>query len=216
MQFPLIDSLPPEGQRRILAAARRRRFAKGEVIFHEGDPGESLHLVAKGMVAIRITTPLGDVAIVRVIREGEFFGELALLSSGPRNATASALEPVETLSLRRDHLTELRAVAPATADVLLTALTIEVRRLAAALVEALYLPAETRMWRRLLELTELYARGAPTNLVPLTQEELAQLAGITRPTANRALRKAEGAGALALARGRIEIMDIEWVKKRAR
>src|SRR5271154_1073419 len=80
----LLDVLDQDDQPKILAATRRRRFKRNEVVFHDGDPGETLHLVVEGHFAIRITTPLGDQAMVRVFGPADYFGELAMLSSGPR------------------------------------------------------------------------------------------------------------------------------------
>src|ERR671922_1063228 len=102
MEWPLLDGVPEEPRRRVLAAARLRRFARGEVIFHEGDPGDTLHLIARGRVAVRVTTPLGDTATLAVLGPGDFFGELALLSESPRTATVTALEKTETMALHRD------------------------------------------------------------------------------------------------------------------
>src|SRR5262245_31139218 len=107
MEWPILAELSEPERRELLTAARRRRFAKGEVIFHEGDPGDTLHLVSKGHIGIRVNTPLGDVAMVRVLRPGEFFGELAVVAPAPRNATACALDPAETLSLHRDDFQAL-------------------------------------------------------------------------------------------------------------
>jgi CRP-like cAMP-binding protein len=56
---------------------------KNEVVFHEGDPGDSLHPTAKGHFAGRVTTPMGDVATLQVLRAGGAFGELA-----PEGSTA--------------------------------------------------------------------------------------------------------------------------------
>lgn len=197
-----------DDRREFLTLARRRNFAKGEVLFHEGDPGDTMHILVAGHVAARITTPLGDVATVRILRPGEFFGELATISSGPRNATIVALDRVETLSVQRDRLDELRARRPAVEAVIVEALATEVRRLAAALTEALYVPADKRVLRRLLDAASIFGTpAAATDVVPLTQEELAQLAGVTRSTANRVLRRTEQEGCLRVGRGRVEILD---------
>ena len=58
----MLEALPEEDRRRVLAACRRRRFAQKEIIFHDGDPGDTLHLIDRGDVAVRVTTPFGDVA----------------------------------------------------------------------------------------------------------------------------------------------------------
>jgi len=217
MEFPILAVLPEAERRAVLGAARRRRFARNEVIFHEGDPGDSLHLVAKGHVAIRVTTPLGDVATVRVLRPGDFFGELAVLSPAPRNATAVAIDAAETQSLHRDDFDELRARQPSVERVLVEALVCEVRRLAGQLLDALYVPVERRIWRRLSELETVFGNGTDdATVIPLTQEDLAQVVGTTRPTMNRLLREGEGEGVIRLARGRVEIVDRERLARLAR
>jgi CRP-like cAMP-binding protein len=218
VDWPLLDVLSAEQRRRLLSRARRRRFKRGEVVFHEGDPGDALHLVDKGHVAVKRSTPLGDVATLLVLGPGEVFGELAVVAPGPRNATVVALDPVETLALHGEVFDDLRQSHPAVDRVLIHALVGEVRRLSAMLVEALYVPADKRIYLRLGDLTRIFTvagEGGPV-LIPLTQEELAQLAGTTRPTANRVLRSAETAGALKVARGRIEVLDAAALARRAR
>jgi CRP/FNR family cyclic AMP-dependent transcriptional regulator len=217
VRYPLLEGLDETDQRSILIKARRRRFARNEVIFHEGDPGDSLHLVARGHVAIRIHTPLGDVATVRIVRSGEFFGELAVVAPGPRNATAVALDATATMTLSRDQLTDLRASHDEIDQLLTNALVTEIRRLAVQVVEAMYLPVDTRVWRRLHDLAIVFgSANEPATRIPLTQEVIAQLAGCTRPTANRTLRAGEDAGIIHMQRGRIEILDLEAVGRRGR
>ena len=72
----LFDLLPDDERRALLVSARRRRFARRETLFHEGDPGDSLHIIVSGLVVIRVTTPLGDVVTLTVHGPGESFGEL--------------------------------------------------------------------------------------------------------------------------------------------
>ena len=119
------------------------------------------------------------------------------------------------MSLHRDDFARLRATIPELDEVLTTALVSEVRRLAAALVDALYVPADRRVLRRLRELVSLYG-GDPPVVIPVTQDDLAQLAGTTRPTANRVLRAAEGKGVVSLSRGRIEVRDTAALDRLAR
>ena len=217
MEAPLLDVLGEAERRELLRLARRRRFARGEVIFHEGDPGDTMHLIAQGHIGIRATTPLGDVAMLRILRSGEFFGELALISDGPRSATAVALDKAETLAVSRSLLDDVRSRIPAIDAVVTHALVNEVRRLAAALTEALYLPSETRLLRRLVELTELFAsNSSDTVTIPLTQDEMAQLAGVTRPTANRILKKASDDGLVLISRGQVEVVDAAGLARQAR
>jgi CRP-like cAMP-binding protein len=217
MQWKMLTSLAPDEQRRVISQTRRRRYRRGEVIFHEGDPGDSLHLVAKGHVAVRRSTPLGEIATLVVLGPGDYFGELVLVSpESGRNATVVALDSTETLTLNREQLETLRSQFPTIDRFLLDALAKEVRRLSSLLSEALYVPVDKRVLRRLLEVANTYGNEGPAEVIPLTQEDLAGLAGTTRPSTNKALRAAEETGLIAISRGEIRLLDPEGLARRAR
>ena len=88
--------------------------------------------------------------------------------------------------------------------------------LSARLLEALFVPADKRVLRQLVSVARLYGPPGDAVTIPLTQEDLAGLAGTTRPTVNKVLRTAEEAGALSLGRGRIELRDLDLIERRAR
>jgi CRP/FNR family transcriptional regulator, cyclic AMP receptor protein len=216
VEWQLLGAVPGEELRRLLSIARRRTFARGEVVFHAGDPADSLHLVAKGRFAARIVTPLGDVAMVGIHGAGAAFGELALLEgNGTRSATVSALEAGETHAVYRTDFERTRREFPGVNAVLVALLAQEVRRLTAHLVEAYYVDAERRVLRRLLEVVSLYATGGGTAVVPLRQEDIASLAGTSRATVNRVLRDEERRGTLELARGKT-VVDVAALERRVR
>jgi CRP/FNR family transcriptional regulator, cyclic AMP receptor protein len=209
MQWALFDGLAPESVDRVLGAARRIRLPRDGVLFREGDRAESVYLVESGKVAVRISTPEGALVTVALLGPGSAVGELALLGDDDerRTATVQAVEPVVALSLLRRDFAELRRQHPSITEFLVKSLAATVRRLDAQLVEAFHLPAEVRIRRRLHTLAQVYDRGSRVIEVYLTQEELAQLAGTTRPTLNRVLREEERRGTLQLGRGRIVILD---------
>jgi CRP-like cAMP-binding protein len=212
MEFPLLASLTPEDRRGVLATARRRRFAAGEVIVHEGDPGDALHLIAKGRVGVRVTTPGGSVVLVNVHGRGSAFGHQALIEPvARRSATIAALEPTETLSIDGESFDRLRVQHPGVDRLLVEILSSEVRRLTNLLAEALYESAETRVLRRLLDLDAIYE-----GTIPLTQDNLASMAGTTRPTANGVLQRLVSDGVLRLGRGRLEVLDRAALASRSR
>jgi CRP-like cAMP-binding protein len=217
VDYELLHYLPEDQRRPLLASMIRRRFRRNETIFHEGDPGDTLHLVAKGRVAIRTSTPQGDVATFVVLRPGECFGELALVTgTNRRSASAIAVETTETLTLHRDRFEELRRTQPAVNQFLIAVLTEDVRRMSRLAVESMYGTAETRVLRRLLDLTRAFDDGDAVVIVPMTQEDLATMAGTTRPTANRVLNAGVEAGFLRLGRGRIEVLDAQALAHAAR
>jgi CRP-like cAMP-binding protein len=145
MSWALLRHLPDHDRKRIMRATTRRRFARGEVVFHEGDVGDALHLISRGRVAVRASTPMGEIATFAVLGPCDFFGEQALVSDvQARTATVVALEPLETLAVGRATFDELRAAHPSVERFLVDVLAAQVRRLSAHLLEALFLPAEKR------------------------------------------------------------------------
>ena len=211
VEWTLLEGLPPEDVRRLLAIARRRTFRKGEVVFHRDDLAESLHLIVKGRFAVRITTQLGETALLDVIGPGEAFGELALLSPGSRrSATVESLDDGETLSVYRDDFALLQSEHPGVKDVLLRLLAEQLARASDRIVEAHYTDAETRVRRRLRDLA--VRQGQPA--VSMTQEHLAEMAGTSRATVNRVLREEERRGTVALSRGCTTVIDLEELSRR--
>jgi CRP/FNR family cyclic AMP-dependent transcriptional regulator len=213
VEWPLLADLDPEHVRQLLAIARRRTFEKGEVVFHRDDPADSLHLIARGRFAARVTTPQGDSVLLEVLGPGQSFGELALLLPGAqRTATVSALEDGETHSVFRDDFAVLQRSHPGVKDVLLRLLAEQLRRASDRIVEAHYVDADTRVRRRLCSLAETYG----DSVVPLTQEDLAAMAGTSRATVNRVLRDEERRGTVALERGRVTLLDVDELVRRCR
>ena len=213
MEWPLLSDLEPEDVRHLLSIARRRTFGRGDIVFHRDDPADSLHLIARGRFAARVATPQGDSVLLEVLGPGQSFGELALLLPGARrSATVSALEDGETRSVFRDDFALLQRSHPGVKDVLLRLLAEQLRRATDRIVEAHYVDADTRVRRRLCELVDAY----PDGVVPLTQEDLAAMAGTSRATVNRVLRDEVKSGAVAHQRGRITILDVDDLERRCR
>ena len=217
VQWPVLGSIPEAQVRALLSVARRRRFDRHEVVFHEGDPGDTVHLIARGRVALRVTTPLGDTVTLRILGPGSLFGELAVLDPAPRNATVVALERTETLALHRDHFDELRQQHPEVDRMLLDSLISEVRRLSTQLLEALYVPVPQRVELRLIDLVHQYGGdGAGAVDIPLTQDELAELCGTSRTTVNRVLSGLEVDGLVTVSRGHVVVPEPDRLRRRRR
>jgi CRP/FNR family transcriptional regulator, cyclic AMP receptor protein len=214
VQWELLEGVPAEEVRELLQIARRRRFARHEVVFHQDDPGDSLHLIVKGRFSVRAATPLGEVATIAVRGPGESFGEMALLGEEPRrSATVAALETAETFAVYRVEFEQLRQRRPEVDRFLFRFVVGEVRNLRDRLLEALYLPVKKRVLRRLVELARVYGDDA---VIELTQEAIGELAGATRTTVNQVLREEEKRGTIALERGRTRVLDLDELTRRAR
>jgi CRP-like cAMP-binding protein len=216
MDWALLSGLSEDEQRELLLVARRRTFARNEVVFHRDDPADTMHLIARGRFAVRIVTPLGDTATLAVLSPGQTFGEVALLTEEDRRtATVLALEPGETRSLHQVDFAALRRRYPQALDVLVRALAARIDALSAQLVDALYVPADRRVLRRVAELAALYGEGRDGEVaIPLTQEDIAGLAGTSRATVNRVLRECENRGLIRLKRGRTVVLNTAALARR--
>lgn len=203
VRWAVLAGIPDGEIQEVLSVARRRRFQRGETVFHQGDRGDSLHLVSTGHVAVRVVTPLGDVATLRILGAGAHFGDIALLNGGRRTASIVALDRVETLELAGADIARLRESHPSIERAILTFLAATVASLSNVVVETMYLPAPRRLARRLVELHDLYAGGA----IPLTQDDLAGITGTSRQTINTTLTEMRDAGVVELGRGRVHVID---------
>ena len=90
-----------------------------------------------------------------------------------------------------------------------------VDQLSRRLLEALYIGVEGRVFRRLMELDEIYGNGEPGTVIPLTQDDLAGLAGASRPTVNQVLARLGDQGVVVVGRGRIQILHPAGLRRLA-
>jgi CRP/FNR family cyclic AMP-dependent transcriptional regulator len=199
---------------------RTRRFRRGEVLFHEGDPGDALFIVAAGAVKVVVPSDEGDEAILATLRRGDFFGELALLDGAPRSASAIALEATETLALPRDQFSALVGSEPAIRDALLASLAGELRRLTTHVAELHFLDLTGRLAARLVRLAQEHgireADGSVRLDAPLTQGDLASMIGATRQSVNKVLGEFVEEGLLRLDRDRLVVPDVEALVRASR
>lgn len=207
VDWALLAAVPQAEREQLLARARRRTYARNEVIVREGDPSDSLHLVEEGRLAVQVGTAVGDTAMLNVIGPTDWFGELSLLGSRApvRTATIVALEAATTRSLTAAAFADLRRRHPAIGELLLTLLPQRVEELSDRLVEVMYDGLDRRVHRRLLDLVGIYGAGDPARpvTVPLTQVQLAELVGGSRQSVNEVLQKLTRRGVVELERGRI-------------
>lgn len=217
---PLFAAMDRESLQAITRRLRSRRFRHGEVLFHEGDPGDALFVVASGAVKVVVPSEEGDEAILATLRRGDFFGELALLDGAPRSASAIALEPTEVLTLPRDQFRVLVASQPAIRDALLTSLAGELRRLTTHVAELHFLDLTGRLAARLARLAQEHGERLPSGAIrldaPLTQSDLAAMIGATRQSVNKLLGEFEADGLLLIERDSIVVPNLDRLSRTAR
>jgi CRP/FNR family transcriptional regulator, cyclic AMP receptor protein len=216
MEWPMLAILPTDVRAAVVAAARRCHFAKHEVVFHEGDIGDAVHLIREGRFAVSVNNESGEATTLRVLGPGDAFGELALVHPRRsfRSATVTALEAAETVSISGRSFTSLRSRYAEMDRFLVHLLAEQVEELSERLLEVLFLGVERRVYRRLIELAEMYGSGSRETHIPLTQDTLAGMAGTTRPTANQILRRLADEGTVTLRRGGITISNPERLRQR--
>ena len=214
MEWRLLRDLGEAERQEFLALARRRRFERNEVVCHEGDPADSFHLVASGLLAVRVSLPSGESTTINVLRAGDAFGELALLrADGRRTATIRALEPSESLVVAGSAFHQLRRRRPEVEGALASMLADRIDDLSHRLLEATYLGLDRRLYRRVAELAHASNAAAPVTL-SITQAQLAELVGGTRQSVNTALQRLADRGIISLARGRLEVLDLDGLDAR--
>ena len=215
---PLFSQCGDEALDELERRLRQRHFRRGEVIFHQGDPGDALHIVASGSVKIVLPSPEGDEAIIATLRPGDFFGELALLDGAPHSATVAAVENTETLTLPREVFLEMLGEHPSLRDALLKGLAAELRRLTGHVEELHFLDLAGRLAMRLVRLAEEEAPdvdGERSLDWPYTQSDLAAMIGGTRQSVNRLLSELVDEGLVRIERDRLIISDLAGLAQRA-
>ena len=198
---------------------RVRRYRRNQVIFHEGDPGDSLFVIRSGVVKIVLASPEDEEeAIIATLSRGDFFGELALFDGRPHSASAVALEPTEALVLHRTAFLELIDTQPSFRRALFEALAAELRRLTRHVEELHFLDLPGRLASRLVRLAADAAPGQHTDIRldwPYTQSELAAMIGGTRQSVNRLLADMASRNLLHLERDTILIPDLDRLGREA-
>jgi CRP/FNR family cyclic AMP-dependent transcriptional regulator len=211
--IPFFAGLDPVALDRLAASMRARRFRRGEVIFHVGDPGDALFVIVTGEVKISLPSETGEEAILATLRPGDAFGEVALLDGAPRSATATALGPAETVVLPRDRFHELIATEAGFRDALFASIAGELRRLTHHVEELHFLDITGRLAALLARLAQ--EGGTPTTdgavrlRGSLTQGDLAAMVGCTRQSVNKLLGQFTDDGLVRVERDGILVTDVD-------
>jgi CRP-like cAMP-binding protein len=210
----LLEPLRTDEREAFLALARRRAFARNEVVCHEGDPADSLHLVEDGHLAVRAGLSSGATATFTILSSGDYFGELALMRADRRRtATVIALEPSTTLAVPATAFDALCRRDPRIERVASAVLADRVDALSRRLLETMYESLDRRVYRRLLDLAHAYG-GAGVVTIPLSQAQLADLVGATRPSVNQVLQRLAELQVVRLSRSRVEVLDVAALARR--
>ena len=194
----------------LLEKLHRHRYQRNEVIFHQGDPADRMHIIVEGRIKISIASEDGRETDIALFQQGDCFGEMALLDGSQRSATATAILPSETATLfREDFLTFLND-NPVVASEVNSMLVRRLRNSNETLGAIVFLDVPTRVAKYLISLAEANSEQDGANgtaVVPIGHDELAHLVGASRETVSRALNNYRRMGIISTSHKRITIID---------
>jgi CRP/FNR family cyclic AMP-dependent transcriptional regulator len=219
-QAPLFSVLHPRDLEYLAEKLYAMRYRKGEALFREGEPAERLFLIERGTVKLSISSSEGQELLIGVLCKGQIFGELAVIDRGPRAMDATAMEETSAFALDADVFWTMLENKPALARRLLELMARRLRRADQTSQDLVFFDAPTRLARKLLELAEDHGsqvgEGPSVMIgVPIKQEELAQMIGVTRTSANRLIASFAGRGWLDWNDGLPILHHLEALLRRA-
>jgi CRP-like cAMP-binding protein len=216
-RVPLLEGLTDQELRAISELATRRRCRARQTVVQQSDPGEELFAVVSGRLKAVSTDPEGRETALAVMGPGEVFGEVALLDGGPRSLSVVALEPCELLVIHRDHWLRFVRGSPETAIKLLAVLAGRLRRLTERSEDVAFLRVGERLAKRLAALADSFgirdADGSVRLALKMSQQEMGDLVGATRESANKQIRAWEEAGLVRQDHGQLLIPDLEALRE---
>lgn len=219
-QAPLFSVLHPSDLRVLSSRFHPVRYRKGDMIFREGEPAERLFLIDRGRVKLFTTSPAGQELMIAVLGRGQIFGELAIIDRGPRAMDARAMEEATLYWLAGEVFWTLLENRPPLARRLLELMARRLRRSDRSAQDLVFFDAPTRLARRILELAEEHGEPGEDEAVRLTlrvtQEEMANMIGVTRESANRLIASFSSRGWIDWNDGHPIVLQPEALLRRAR
>jgi len=187
-----------------------RAYERGEVIFREGDGGDTCFVIRTGAVVLTRGHDDGREVALAELRGGAMFGELALFGGERRSATATAVENTDAVALTGADVERLVRSHPEMALAMLSSMAGRVRSTNERLLQQSFQPVPGRVAGGVLsQVVARQAEGAPDRdvLVRATQAEIASLAGTSRESASRFLATLEREGVVSLGRGKVTVHE---------
>src|SRR5947209_6727297 len=202
------DLSPPELDR-LAQVAVPRSWDRGEVVFREGDSGDTCFVVREGCVRVGRRHSDGRQITLAELGEGSIFGELAMFGGETRSATVEALEATTAVAILAGDLRRLMRDHPEIAVKMLAGLADRLRAANERISRQSFQTVAGRVASALLAQVETrYDGGAGGPIViHATQSQIAQLAGASRESASRFLAKLERAGVITTGRGKVTIHE---------
>lgn len=208
-RHPLFKSLEAEAVRRLDTQCAWRRVSAGESVLEYRDGGTDVYFVVHGHLRVFIQAISGKASILRDIREGEYFGELAAIDAKPRSAAITAVTDSTIAKMPASVFREAVHRHPDVCDRLLTLLVSQVRMLANRVNEFTTLDVRRRIYAELLRLARKLRKDDAAAVIspPPTHAELAARVSSHREAVTRELNSLEAAGLIERRRGAIVLLD---------
>jgi len=218
-KFPLFAGFGSSELESLEKCLVRRRYSGGQVLFHIGDEGGSLHIIERGRVKVTIPSFSGEELILAILGAGEILGELSLFDGKPRSATVQALENTETLCLHRKDVLDLMRSRFDLVERILEVLSRRIRDTDLLLADRHFLDVTTRLARKILDLGDAFGirNGERIRIdMKITQKDLAAMIGATRESINKQLKVLRDQGFVRAGGGTLEILNRERLVRKAR
>jgi CRP/FNR family cyclic AMP-dependent transcriptional regulator len=180
----ILASLTSDDRLQLVDRCIQRRYEKGQIVYCQGEPSESMLILRTGCLKISSFSSEGNELVFSKVLPGEIIGELGILSNVPRSATVTALQLSSALTLRRSVVMELIEIRPAVAVAMLQQLADKVRRTTGAAADIVFLDLAQRVAKFLLQ-----EAAQPSNEIQTTQAELALGVGASRQRVNSCLQE---------------------------
>jgi CRP/FNR family cyclic AMP-dependent transcriptional regulator len=165
-------------------------YAKGKIVFSQGQPSEAVMYIQKGSVKISVLSRRGKEAVVAMLGPGDFFGEGALTGQSIRIGTATATTLTTVLIIERAAMLQLLRDEPTFSERFIAYMLARNIRIEADLVDHLFNSSEKRLARTLLLLARYGDQEGPERRIPkISQETLAEMVGTTRSRVNFFMNK---------------------------
>lgn len=206
----LFDGLPDSALDEAIGLTRREKRAKGEVLFHQGEPADAFYLILAGRLRVSQVTPEGQQVIIRYLGPREIAGCVAVCGGMPYPATATAVEDSWFLTWTRARLAELSDSYPKLALNAMRIMSGRVVELQQRLREMHTERVERRIAHALGRLVVQAGRRTKDGIeidFPITRQDLAEMTGTTLHTVSRTLSAWEDAGIVIGGRQRVVIAN---------
>lgn len=187
-----------------------RRFAAGEVVFREGDGGDTCYIVRSGLARAVRQHSDGRSITLSHFASGDIFGELAMFDEEPRSATVDVIEEAEVIAIPGRDMQRLMREHPEIAVKLNAALAQRLRATNERLARQSFQTVQSRVAAVLAQMVAAARdgnEGESDVVITLTQADVAKLAGSSRESASRFLATLERSGVITQGRGRLTVHD---------